>query len=265
MKYFLILLSIVSMRTCMDQSKRQLMLDLESNSLNMKDINGLYKVIKLNHEDISSFNININFDKKTQKISGFSGCNKFFGSYSQLKNKLSFSEIGSTKMLCNEEKNNLENLLLKALKKANLILFNDKGFSLYQNKKLLLIGKKEQSMAQDISFEYSAFSRNVYNVIKLNKKSIYVQKDKKSKAFNTTCSKEQWDKVLKLCNDIDFKNISNLKAPTQKRLYDGAAIAKLKVTLDGKIYETSAFDHGDPHPDIANLVKEILSLAQNIE
>ena len=70
---------------------------------------------------------------------------------------------------------------------------------------------------------------------------------------------------MEASENVKFENMPLLEAPSQKRFFDGAAIAKLKVTFDGKTYETPSFDHGNPHPDITNLVKEILSIAQNVE
>ncbi len=265
MKHILILFSMVVLRCCWGPSNHQLMLDSQNQSSVLKDLNGKYNILKLNNEDVSSYNLNINFKKEMQQVSGFSGCNRFFGSYSQSENKLSFGQIGSTKMLCVDEKSNIEIVLLKAFQKANSIIFNGNGFSMFQNKKLLLIADKEETINKNISFEYSAFSRNLFQVIKVNSKSISVQKARKGNLTRITCTKEQWEKLLNSCKHVNFDNISNLKAPSEKRFFDGAAIAKLKVIVDGKTYETPSFDHGNPHPDIANLVKEILSLAQNIE
>ncbi|WP_187388370.1 META domain-containing protein [Seonamhaeicola marinus] len=241
------------------------MLDSQNNSTAVKDLNGKYNVVHLNDRDVSSYNLNISFNKATQQASGFSGCNRFFGSYSIDGNSLNFGEMGATKMLCQDDKNTIESSFFKALGKANTILFNKSGFSLFQNKKLLLIAEKEQTSFETISFEYSAVSRGSYQFIKLNNKSISFQNTRNGNPQNVICKKEQWTKIINASKSITFKNISNLEAPSQKRLFDGAAIAKLKVIVDGKTYETPSFDHGNPHPEIANLVKEILSLAQNVE
>lgn len=265
MKPILILLSIVTLRCCWGPSDYQLMLHLQNNSTSLKNLNNSYQIIQLNQEDISSFGLSISFNDSTKQVSGFGGCNRYFGSYSIDGKSLNFSEMGITKILCQEDKNTIESSFFKALRKANTILFNDSGFSIFQNKRLLLVAEKEQTSFKTISFEYSALSRGSYQFIKLNSKSISIQNSRNENPQKATCEKKQWTKIINSSKAITFKNIPNLEAPSQKRLFDGAAIAKLKAIVDGKTYETPSFDHGNPHPEIANLVKEILSLAQNVE
>jgi hypothetical protein len=48
--------------------------------------------------------------------------------------------------------------------------------------------------------------------------------------------------------------LSQLKAPTEKRFYDGAAIGNLSVSHNGETYGTSGFDHGNPPVEIEQLV-----------
>ena len=60
-------------------------------------------------------------------------------------------------------------------------------------------------------------------------------------------------------NKIDLENLPNLKAPTEKRFYDGAAIANLNIIYKGKKYQTSNFDHGFPPMEIKRLF-EIVNL-----
>jgi hypothetical protein len=64
---------------------------------------------------------------------------------------------------------------------------------------------------------------------------------------------------------VNVENIPNLKAPSEKRFYDGAAIATLSIVYNGETYTTPSFDHGNPPNEIAELVKEILSISENIE
>jgi hypothetical protein len=43
--------------------------------------------------------------------------------------------------------------------------------------------------------------------------------------------------------------LKDLKIPTEKRFYDGAAIANLKIIYKG-VNETPSFDHGSPPYEI---------------
>ena len=54
--------------------------------------------------------------------------------------------------------------------------------------------------------------------------------------------------------------LPNLKAPTEKRFYDGAAIAGLKITFKGKTFETTNFDHGFPPMEIQKVAETVNSL-----
>ena len=62
---------------------------------------------------------------------------------------------------------------------------------------------------------------------------------------------------------IELDKMPTLKDPTQKRFYDGAAIANLKDTLSKiKTMKQLDFDHGFPPAEIEKLVNKIVSLAK---
>ena len=68
--------------------------------------------------------------------------------------------------------------------------------------------------------------------------------------------------MVKYFQKINLEEIPNLKDPTQKRFYDGAAIADLKIRFEDKNYETTQFDHGFPPKEIEEFVNKIVSLAK---
>jgi len=117
----------------------------------------------------------------------------------------------------------------------------------------------------NITFEYTAISRGTYNRTVITHSTILVKKGRNSKAISKACSKDDWSKLMNLLNAINLKNISKLEAPTQARLYDGAAIAQLTITQENVSFETNSFDHGKPPKEIEALVIKILSLSENIE
>ncbi len=116
-----------------------------------------------------------------------------------------------------------------------------------------------------LSIEYLAQSRGVYKNIKINKKNISLKDKRDSPALSKTCSEAHWNNLLEAIKPVNVENIPNLKAPSENRFFDGAAIARLKVIYNGNTYETQAFDHGNPPKEIASLVKQILSISENIE
>jgi hypothetical protein len=72
-------------------------------------------------------------------------------------------------------------------------------------------------------------------------------------------SDADWNALISEYNKVDLEGLPNLKAPTEKRFYDGAAIANLKIIYKGKTYQTSDFDHGFPPMQIKRVV-EIVNL-----
>lgn len=116
-----------------------------------------------------------------------------------------------------------------------------------------------------ISIEYTAHSRGFYQQIFINKKQISIENKRGESPITTTCSETDWNNLMKALKPIDIENIPNLKAPSEKRFYDGAAIANLKIIYTDETYETPSFDHGNPPTEIATLVKHILSFSENIE
>ena len=127
------------------------------------------------------------------------------------------------------------------------------------------VTSKSNQLQENITFEYTALSRRLYNRVVISSSVISIEKGRDSEAVTKTCSKGDWSELMNLIDAIDLKNISSLKAPTQARLYDGAAIAQLTITQKNASFETKSFDHGKPPLEIEALVKKILSLSENIE
>ncbi|WP_418602296.1 hypothetical protein [Hwangdonia sp.] len=116
-----------------------------------------------------------------------------------------------------------------------------------------------------ITLEYTTQTRGAYKCIVINKKQVSTVNKHGAKPDIKTCSETDWNQLMKTLKTVDVKNIPNLKAPSEDRFFDGAAIANLKITYNGKVYESQSFDHGNPPKQIAALVKEMLSITKNIE
>lgn len=78
-------------------------------------------------------------------------------------------------------------------------------------------------------------------------------------------SDSDWKEMISEFQKINLDEMPNLKDPTQKRFYDGAAIANLKIRYQDKNYETVSFDHGFPPAAIEKFVNKIVSLAKEKE
>ena len=121
--------------------------------------------------------------------------------------------------------------------------------------------------AQDMEtvvLEYTANTRGFYQKITIKNQMLTVSKDRnnKDKAISTKISDADWKELVSYFKDVKLETLNELKAPTEKRFYDGAAIANLKITYKDKNYETTSFDHGFPPKEIKKLVDKINSLVK---
>ncbi|WP_438710650.1 DUF4377 domain-containing protein [Aquimarina muelleri] len=113
--------------------------------------------------------------------------------------------------------------------------------------------------------EYESLSRASFLQIKISKNLIEKTADRNLKDFNSkNCSKEDWKTILSLLKSIDVEKIDALKSPTEKRLFDGAPHAQLKITSTTKTYTSNGFDHGNPPQEIEPLITTMLALAESI-
>jgi hypothetical protein len=112
--------------------------------------------------------------------------------------------------------------------------------------------------------EYTANTRGFYQKITIHDHLVSVSKDRSGndKALETKISDVDWKVLTAAFKRINLAELPNLKAPTEKRFYDGAAIANLKVSYKGKTYMTTGFDHGFPPAAIEKLVNKITSFAK---
>lgn len=264
MKMMLLCFSMIVLRCCWGPTEYQLMQQLQNDENILKTLDGIYYIDKLEDIDVEKFKLTLRFENDSSRISGFSGCNAFVGYYSVNSNSIKINKISSTRMLCDDAENEIEVKFLKALDKADTVLFSENGFTLFDNKKPSLSVTK-LAIKKNMSFEYYATSRGTYKKIIIEKDSISFSKKRGGKTLNIPCKEAYWDTLIKLCEDVDIENISNIEAPSQSFQFDGAPLARLKITSNGKTYESTPFDHGNPPKEIKALVKEILSSTENIE
>jgi hypothetical protein len=112
--------------------------------------------------------------------------------------------------------------------------------------------------------EYTANTRGFYQKITIQDQLVSVSKDRNNneKPVATKISDKDWKELVGYFETMDLDSLPTLKAPTQKRFHDGAAIADLKVTYNDKTYQTESFDHGYPPIVIKKLVDKINSFAK---
>jgi hypothetical protein len=112
--------------------------------------------------------------------------------------------------------------------------------------------------------EYVANTRGFYQKITIQKQMVTVSKDRsgKEKVTPVKISDADWKTLIKIFDDITLEELKDLKSPTEKRFYDGAAIANLKITYKDVTYETPSFDHGFPPYEVKKLVTKINSFVK---
>ena len=132
MEKLVILIFILFMATCDNESNNI----IKSETWHIKEIGG-----------ISEFETRpfIEFDIDESRITGNSGCNNFFGELSIDKDKISFENVGATRMACPDM--STEDLLFKALDEISSYEIVDEELHLYSSDGSIVI-KLEQLLKQ---------------------------------------------------------------------------------------------------------------------
>lgn len=132
----------------------------------------------------------------------------------------------------------------------------------------IFLGKSCSNEAQNdmanASLEYVATTRGFYQKIVIANQKAFITNDRSGKEApnEVAISDKDWKELVSYFEKINLEEIPNLKDPTQKRFYDGAAIANLEVTYKGKKYKTTEFDHEFPPAAIEKLVNKMVSFAK---
>lgn len=133
----------------------------------------------------------------------------------------------------------------------------------------LVLGKGcDSQQEKDLSeavVEYTANTRGFYFKIAIQDKQALISHDRSGaqKPEAKAISEADWKALVSEFSKVDLEKLPGYKAPTEKRFYDGAAMADLKVTYQGKEYKSTTFDHGTPPTEIAALVEKITAFAPN--
>lgn len=102
---------------------------------------GQWKLSKINGESLSLTKpITLIFNTTEQKVSGFAGCNQYFGNFASDKSSLKFSLIGSTKMFCDSM--DKETQFLDALAQVNSFTIKDNALIMLTDQLIVLEFKK---------------------------------------------------------------------------------------------------------------------------
>lgn len=116
--------------------------------------------------------------------------------------------------------------------------------------------------AKDFELVYVANTRGFYQKITIKNQEVSVSSDRNAKdnGASQRISDADWKELQGYFYEVQLEKLSTFKDPTQKRFYDGAAIATLKIITNGKEFQTKDFDNGFPPVEIEKLVTKITSL-----
>lgn len=124
-----------------------------------------------------------------------------------------------------------------------------------------------QNDLTNTTIQYTANTRGFYQRIVIINQKATISRDRSEKTLpeEIKISDADWETLVTAFGKINLEEVPKLKDPTQKRFYDGAAIANLKIRYQDKDYETTDFDHGFPPAAIEKLVNKIVALAKEKE
>ncbi|NRD22314.1 META domain-containing protein [Winogradskyella litoriviva] len=271
MKILLSIFMLLATANSCNSSKKA----IETNKKMQEVLLGTYYVTQLGDTDVSSYKITINFDDTEKKVTGFAGCNSFFGTYTLENNTLTFGNIASSKKLCPGTISQTERQFLKALNSVNAFSIKDNLISFSENDDILITGtntiitsNKSSVVTNDIEYKtsvkYTTTTRGSYDFISISKSNILLSKDKGLQnilKYNT--DSKDWEAIQKLIKGLDVETIKDLIPPSKNYQLDGAQHANLAVIIGDIEYMTPTFDHGNPPEAIEVLVNKVLSIKEN--
>lgn len=122
----------------------------------------------------------------------------------------------------------------------------------------------KMDMANTI-IEYTANTRGYYKKITIQNKEVFVSRERGSaeRGTPTPISDADWKELVGYFKEVDLENLQTYKDPTQRRFYDGAPMADLKVKYKEKEYQSATFDHGFPPVQIEKLINKITSFSKD--
>lgn len=261
MRYILLLFTICSIASCCANKNNS------KNSEIVKDYPKTFTINELYNNTLLEENVTITLNYSDNTVSGYSGCNKYSGSFTEENGIIKIGPLASTKKMCLNISS--ETSLFKALANTEKINIDSGNLELLSSSGETVLkasaNEKIESKNQDnITFEYSARSRGYYLTVYVSNidNMLLVTKHQDMKPARQTYSQEDWGKLISEMNTLELKSLETMEAPSKAHQYDGAAIASLKITVNENSYQTMSFDHGNPPEKIKELVNTLISFSE---
>lgn len=113
--------------------------------------------------------------------------------------------------------------------------------------------------------EYEANTRGFFRKITVDNQNIAVINVRDGKPTTTKMSDADWNELISLYQSVNKEGLATLKAPSEKRFYDGAPIANFRVITKETTFESAAFDGGYPPAEIEKIVNKLIAIADKQE
>lgn len=268
MKHLALLISLIILKSC-GSSQDVASAANQTDIMTTERISGTYTLEQLNTTIVTDFKLTLEFDAKTNKISGFAGCNRFFGTYTTDNNAMSISELGATRMMCQEEANNIELNMFQTLAKVNGFELSNGKLSL-KNDDIVLITAHENLLSksrqgESLNITYRASTRGFFETIWIEGNILKFTIDRNLKEISSfTLTNEQLSELVALYQNLDIKSIPLLEPPSKTHQYDAAAMATLTIKDNEDTFVSNGFDHGNPPKPIALFVGKLISIKDTI-
>ena len=107
---------------------------------------------------------------------------------------------------------------------------------------------------------YEAFSRGFFKSVIIENKKMYTINEREGERQEVTLSEKEWEELADAFKEIKLDQMAQMKAPTDKRTYDGALHANVTITLNGETFTTPGFDHQFPPKGIEKFINKLVSL-----
>ncbi len=105
--------------------------------------------------------------------------------------------------------------------------------------------------------ELEEMTRGSRRMIVITPNSKEVEINRKINTLKTT--ETEWKNLQNLITQLNPEKIESFTPPTNKRFYDGAMAATIRVNIDGKVYSSQTFDAGNPPEQLATLYRKLVS------
>ena len=122
--------------------------------------------------------------------------------------------------------------------------------------------QKEKEEMKKATIEYQAITRGSYLSIQIQNENLSIVRNRDEKAKSYQLTNEDFKELADLFVKVDLNQLENYKGPDEKRFYDGAAMANVRIVYEGKLYQSQTFDHDSPPLEIEAFVNKIVSFVK---